>query len=129
VITGVAFTTDKPQYDFFDADRRQLQQALEARLPDLRVAVTGMSRDERRMIVRTFSDKSLGACYLYDHAVWLLPPHGGLPGPAPGQSGGEPAAGLTAGRRAQRVSFSSCTSGGGAEEVLPLWLIMGVRVQ
>jgi dipeptidyl aminopeptidase/acylaminoacyl peptidase len=66
VITGVAFTTDKPQYDFFDADRRQLQQALEARLPGRRVAVTGMSRDERRMIVRTFSDKSLGACYLYE---------------------------------------------------------------
>ena len=72
VITGVAFTTDKPQYDFFDADRRQLQEALEARLPGRRVAVTGMSRDERRMIVRTFSDKSLGACYLYDHAAGRL---------------------------------------------------------
>ena len=72
VITGVAFTTDKPQYDFFDADRRQLQQALEARLPGLRVAVTGMSRDERRMIVRTFSDKSLGACYLYERASGRL---------------------------------------------------------
>jgi dipeptidyl aminopeptidase/acylaminoacyl peptidase len=30
------------------------------------VAVTGMSRAERRVIVRTFSDKSLGACYLYE---------------------------------------------------------------
>jgi dipeptidyl aminopeptidase/acylaminoacyl peptidase len=66
VITGVAFTTDKPHYRFFDPQRRQLQEALEARLPGRRVAVTGMSRDERRMIVRTFSDKSLGACYLYE---------------------------------------------------------------
>jgi dipeptidyl aminopeptidase/acylaminoacyl peptidase len=65
-ITGVAFTTDKPHYRFFDPERRQLQEALEARLPGRRVAVTGMSRDERRVIVRTFSDKSLGACYLYE---------------------------------------------------------------
>jgi dipeptidyl aminopeptidase/acylaminoacyl peptidase len=65
-ITGVAFTTDKPQYRFFDSERRLLQEALEARLPGRRVAVTGMSRDERRVIVRTFSDKSLGACYLYE---------------------------------------------------------------
>ena len=72
VITGVAFTTDKPQYEFFDSDRRQLQAALEARLPGRRVAVTGMSRDERRVIVRTFSDKSLGASYLYDHAAGRL---------------------------------------------------------
>ena len=66
VITGVAFTTDKTRYEFFDPKRRQLQEALEARLPGRRVAVTGMSRDERRVIVRTFSDKSLGACYLYE---------------------------------------------------------------
>jgi dipeptidyl aminopeptidase/acylaminoacyl peptidase len=65
-ITGVAFTTDKPHYRFFDPERRQLQEALEARLPGRRVAVTGMSRDERRVIVRTFSDKYLGACYLYE---------------------------------------------------------------
>lgn len=72
VITGVAFTTDKPQHDFFDPARRQLQEALEARLPGRRVAVTGMSRDEKRVIVRTFSDKSRGACYLYDHAAGRL---------------------------------------------------------
>ena len=66
VITGVAFTTDKIRYAFFDPERRQLQETLEARLPGRRVAVTGMSRDERRAIVRTFSDKSLGACYLYE---------------------------------------------------------------
>jgi dipeptidyl aminopeptidase/acylaminoacyl peptidase len=66
VITGVAFTTDKTRYEFFDPKRRQLQETLEARLPGRRVAVTGMSLDERRVIVRTFSDKSLGACYLYE---------------------------------------------------------------
>jgi dipeptidyl aminopeptidase/acylaminoacyl peptidase len=66
VITGVAFTTDKPGYQFFDPKRGQLQEALEARLPGRRVAVTGMSRDERRVIVRTYSDKTMGACYLYE---------------------------------------------------------------
>jgi dipeptidyl aminopeptidase/acylaminoacyl peptidase len=72
VITGVAFTTDKTRYEFFDPKRRQLQEALEARLPGHRVAVTGMSRDERRVIVRTISDKSLGACYLYESSSGRL---------------------------------------------------------
>lgn len=72
VITGVAFTTDKPRYEFFDPERRQLQEALESRLPGQRVAVTGMSRDERRVIVRTYSDKSLGACYLYESSSGQL---------------------------------------------------------
>ena len=78
VITGVAFTTDKPQYQFFDAERRQLQAKLEALLPGDEVAVTGMSRDERRVIVRTFSDKSLGTYYFYDPAAGQARKAGGI---------------------------------------------------
>ncbi len=66
VITGVAFTTDKRGYHFFDDQRRQLQESLEAKLPGYEVAVASMSRDESRVLVRTYSDRSLGAYYFYD---------------------------------------------------------------
>ncbi len=68
VITGVAFTTDKRGYHFFDEQRRQLQESLEAKLPGYEVAVASMSRDENRVLVRTYSDKSLGAYYFFDTA-------------------------------------------------------------
>ncbi|MCB1161453.1 MAG: S9 family peptidase [Candidatus Latescibacteria bacterium] len=66
VITGVAYFTDKRGYKFFDEDRRQLQETLESQLPGVEVAVASMSRDERRVLVRTFSDKTRGAYYYLD---------------------------------------------------------------
>jgi len=66
VITGVAFVTDKREYHFFDDQRRHLQEDLEARLPGYEVAVTSASRDETRVLVRTYSDRSRGAYYFYD---------------------------------------------------------------
>lgn len=66
VLTGVTFTTDKRRYHFFDDQRRQLQETLEAKLPGYEVAVSSMSRNEKRVLVRTYSDKSLGAYYFYD---------------------------------------------------------------
>ncbi len=66
VITGVAFLTDKRGYAFFDDDRRALQERLERELPGVEVTVASMSRDERRVLVRTFSDKTQGAYYYLD---------------------------------------------------------------
>lgn len=66
VLTGVVFFTEKRQYHFLDDMRRELQEALEAQLPGYEVAVSSMSRDETKCLVRTYSDKSLGACYYYD---------------------------------------------------------------
>jgi dipeptidyl aminopeptidase/acylaminoacyl peptidase len=66
VLTGVAYTTDKSRYHFFDDNRRQLQETLEAKFPGYEVAVTGMDDDEKRATVATYSDRSLGAYYLYD---------------------------------------------------------------
>jgi dipeptidyl aminopeptidase/acylaminoacyl peptidase len=66
VITGVSFVTDRRQYAFFDEERRRLQETLEAKLPGYEVVIASRSRDERRVLVRTFSDKSLGAYYFHD---------------------------------------------------------------
>ena len=66
VITGASFVTDKLHYYFFDKSRRQLQRILETKLPGDEVVVTSMSTDESRVLVRTYSDKSMGAYYYYD---------------------------------------------------------------
>ncbi len=66
VITGVSFVTWKLQYEFFDKEREDLQRELEQRLPGYEVRVTGFNRAEDKCLVRTFSDRSLGAYYFYD---------------------------------------------------------------
>lgn len=66
VITGVTFVTDKRDYYFFDELRENLQKTLEHKLPDYEVVITSMSKDEIKMLVRTYSDKSLGAYYFYN---------------------------------------------------------------
>ena len=66
VITGVAYITDKIHYHFFDKKRKELQEFLEQRLPGYEVVVTDMNKNEDRVLVRTFSDKSMGAYYYYN---------------------------------------------------------------
>ncbi len=65
-ITGVVYTTDKRHYHFFDEQRKQLQKELESRLPGYEVVVTSMNRDEDKVMVRTYSDKTRGSYYFYD---------------------------------------------------------------
>lgn len=69
VITGVTFFTDKRGYHFFDEDRKQLQDRLEGELPGVEVEVASTSRDESRVLVRTYSDKTRGAYYYLDRAA------------------------------------------------------------
>lgn len=66
VLTGVSFFTDKRGYNFFDETRENLQKELEAKLPGYEVSIGGMNRDEDKVLVRTYSDKSRGAYYYYD---------------------------------------------------------------
>jgi len=66
IITGVYYYTDKGHYFFFDKNRKQLQESLEKRLPGYEVSVTSASKDETKVLVRTYSDKSLGAYYYFD---------------------------------------------------------------
>ena len=62
-ITGTYYYTEKLHYHFFDEDREQLQAELEKRLPGYEVRVYSTSKDETKVLVRTFSDRSLGAYY------------------------------------------------------------------
>lgn len=66
IIAGVSFVTDKRHYHFFDPERKQLQEELEKRLPGYEVVVANENKEEDKVLVRTYSDKSRGAYYFYD---------------------------------------------------------------
>lgn len=66
IITGVAFTAAKRGYHFFDEKRKQMQEFLEEKLPGVEVALVSYNLDEDKYLVRTFSDRSRGAYYIYD---------------------------------------------------------------
>ena len=66
VITGVSYTTDKRQIHFFDEWRENLQEKLESKLKGVEVALSDLSKDEKRAIVVTYSDRSRGTYYYYD---------------------------------------------------------------
>ena len=65
-ITGVTYATDRRHYKFFDDDREELQKSIEKFFPGIEASVSDMDDDERRVIVRTYSDRTRGAYYLYD---------------------------------------------------------------
>ena len=66
VITAATYTTDKRHYKFFDSDRENLQKTLDSFFPDYEAVVVDMDDDERKAIVRTYSDKTRGTYYLLD---------------------------------------------------------------
>ena len=66
IITGVSYVTDKNHYYFIDKQRAELQKDLEHRLPGYEVRLSGCNLDEDKCLVRTFTDRSLGAYYFYD---------------------------------------------------------------
>ncbi len=72
IVTGASFVTDRLQHVFFDDERRDMQDFLEERLPGLQVNVVDASRDETKLLVRTSSDRSLGAYHFYDLAAGTL---------------------------------------------------------
>lgn len=66
IITGVAYTTDKRKYHFFDEQRKNMQSDLEQKLPGYEVLITNMTQDETKALVVQYSDKSRGAYYFYN---------------------------------------------------------------
>jgi len=65
-ILGVAYLLEKRHYHFFDTEREKLQKNLEKRLPGVEVVVYNASKDETKLLVRTYNDKTRGAYYFYN---------------------------------------------------------------
>lgn len=66
VLTHIAYTTDKNHYHFLDEKRANLQKRLETELGHYEVYITSANKAEDKFMIRTYSDRSLGAYYFYD---------------------------------------------------------------
>lgn len=66
VITGVTYTRAKREYTFWDDATKNDFTELQKQLPGYEIAVTGSNKDENKLLVRTYSDKTRGAYYYYE---------------------------------------------------------------
>ena len=66
VITSATYTTWKEERKFFDPQSETLYKTLNEKLPGYDVYVVSANKEEDMFIVRTITDRSLGAFYLYD---------------------------------------------------------------
>ncbi len=66
VITAAYYTSWKRERHFFDKETEDLYNFLNKKFEDYEVGITGKNKNEDIFIVRTYSDKSLGAYYIYD---------------------------------------------------------------
>jgi len=66
VLTTISYTTWKRERKFLDKTFESIFGKLQSKLPNYEVSLAGMNKNEDLWIVRTYSDRSRGACYLYD---------------------------------------------------------------
>lgn len=66
VLTAIAYTTWKVHRHFLDETTKNIFERLGKDLSQYEYAVTSKSKNEDKFIVRTYSDRSLGAYYFYD---------------------------------------------------------------
>ena len=68
VLTTASFISWKRERFFFDDETKATFAKLEAQLPGYELGITGTDKAEETYIVRTYSDRSLGAYYIYEKA-------------------------------------------------------------
>ncbi|GIV31369.1 MAG: peptidase [Saprospiraceae bacterium] len=66
VLTTVTYLTDKRHLYFLDAETKAMYKRLEKDLAGYEIVITDYNRDEDKFMIRTYSDRSLGAYYFYD---------------------------------------------------------------
>lgn len=72
VLTGVTYTSWKRQIVFMDAEIERIYKHLFELLPGYEVVLTSHDRAEEVFVVRTYSDRSLGAYYFYNSVTGKL---------------------------------------------------------
>ena len=66
VLTSASYTSTKRQRHFFDKQTENLFRNLQKHLGNYELGISGSNKNEDVYIVRTYSDRSLGAYYIYD---------------------------------------------------------------
>jgi dipeptidyl aminopeptidase/acylaminoacyl peptidase len=65
-LTAVSYTGIKHKYHFFDEERKAMHTKLQQEFPEMEIYFVSRNDDEDKFIIRTHSDKSLGAYSLFD---------------------------------------------------------------
>ena len=65
VITAAFFTSWKSERHYFDSTAKEIFEDIQQQLPGYEIGLTGINKAENTLIVRTYSDKSLGAYFIY----------------------------------------------------------------
>ena len=71
-IVGVVYETWKTVLEFFEESDQRIYADLEKKLPGYEIVRSGASDDESKMLVRSYSDRTRGAFYLYEPASGKL---------------------------------------------------------
>jgi dipeptidyl aminopeptidase/acylaminoacyl peptidase len=66
VLTVSSYVTWKRHYHFFDDETSRIFFRLKEKLPDVEISLADFSKDENKLLIRTYSDRSLGGYHLYD---------------------------------------------------------------
>ena len=66
VLTAASYVSWKRERHFFDDQTKNMFAELEKLLPGYELSISSSDKAEEKFIVRTYSDKSLGANYFYD---------------------------------------------------------------
>ena len=66
VPTAISYTTDKRHLHFLDKMTEERYAFLEKGLPGYEIVLTASNKAENKFMIRTYSDRSLGAYYLFD---------------------------------------------------------------
>lgn len=66
VLTAATYTSDKRNRHFFDEETKAMFDRIQNELAGYEIAFTGSTKEEDKFIIRTYSDRSLGAYYFYD---------------------------------------------------------------
>ena len=66
VITAAYFESWKSERHYFDSTSKSTFEKIQKQLAGYEIGITGVNKDENILILRTYSDKSLGAYYIYN---------------------------------------------------------------
>ena len=66
VITAAYFESWKSERHYFDSTSKATFEKIQKQLAGYEIGITGVNKDENILILRTYSDKSLGAYYIYN---------------------------------------------------------------
>jgi dipeptidyl aminopeptidase/acylaminoacyl peptidase len=66
VLTTASFTSWKNERHYFDDESKKLFERIEKELGDYELGISAVNKDETVFVIRTYSDRSLGAYYIFD---------------------------------------------------------------